>query len=573
MVRRLLWALVAAALATGCTGVPSSGPARVVRRVPQEDAGPPEPRVIRRLPPNPPADARPDEIVRNFVIAQDDPLDDYAVARRYLAPTADWDADGRAIVYASREVRAPRETGTRATVVVRLRPVGDISVDGEFRPRAAPVDVTFRLRRVQNTGWRLVDPPAGLLLTRDGVAASFSRTTLYWPDQPRRLVPHPVFLRASDQPVTAIVRALLGGPRGWLAPAVRTAIPPGTELLGSPEIVDGVVTLRLSREVRGAEQETLGTLVAQVVWSLTERPEVRAVRVLAEDAPLNVPGRPGLRDHERDDWLDYAPVPPTADRRLFFVRAGAAVAYDEQGRPSRVARTEPLESFAVNRAGTRLAAVTRGDGQQSLLLVDLTGAKPARTVLTADSITVPTWEPGGDVVWAVQSTGPAQQIAAITFDDPLVDFVRVPPRVPQPITALRLSPDGARAVLVGGPPDEATLWVARVERPASGGRVLGEPRRLAPAVRGVTAVAFDGASHLLFAAGRSPSLYRTEIDGFTLDELPTAGLPPGAVAALAVSAGTPADRVAGSGGRLWRRSPGGVWAALSGGGRAPVFAG
>ncbi|HVF04560.1 MAG TPA: LpqB family beta-propeller domain-containing protein [Frankiaceae bacterium] len=575
MASRLLGVLVALAVATGCTGVPSQSGAQVVRRVPAEDPGAPEPRVSRRLPP-PPPDARPDEIVRSYLIAQNDPGDDYAVARRYLAPQAEWVTEGRAVVYASRSLRPPRVSGDRASVAVRLAPVGAISPSGEFRSVSAPVDVTFRLRLVSGVGWRLVDPPAGLLVGREEVGTSFHRVTLYWPDQARRLAPDVVFLRANEQPVTAIVRALLAGPRGWLAPAVRTAIPKGTELLGPPDINERVVTLNFSREIRFVPQETLGTLVAQVVWTLTEQPDVEAVRLLSEGVPLPLPAPPGVRPYRRADWEAFAPVPPTADRRLFFVMNGAPYAVDDDGRRSRVADTPPLESYAVNRAGTTLAGVTRAaDGRQALVFVDLTGAEPPRFAHSADRMSAPTWEPGGDVVWVVQSTGPAQQVVAVPAARGVYTVVRAPTSLPGPLTSLRLSPDGARAAIVTGSGRAASVWLARVERPASGGRLLGEPRRVVPGVRGATAVAFDGPGALLFAtlAGRRPALYRAGVDGYGVEPVRDAGLPAGPITALAVSAGASLDRVALSGGRLWRRTPGADWAALSWKAGAPAFAG
>lgn len=564
-------------VATGCSGIPSGGPARVVRRVPAKDAEALEPRVSRVIP-KPAADAGPEDIVFGYLGAQAVPTDDFAAARSRLAPGVEWRPDARAVVYASRDTRVPVISGAgrdRATVAVTFASTGTVSAAGEYRPRSASVPVTFRLRLVPDIGWRLTEAPPGLLVSAADVSAALQRATLYWPDQARRLIPAPVFLPASDRPVAAIVSALLAGPRGWIAPAVRSEIPEGTELLDPAEIVDGVVTLNFSREIRGASQESLRTLVAQVVWTLTERPEVRAVRLLVEDSPLAVPGRADVREHHRADWADHAPVPPTADRRLFFVRNAAAYALDEAGRLSRVVRTPPLSSLAVNRAGTALAAVTRpSGGRQSLLLVDLAGKAAPRTVTTASRITPPTWEPGGDVVWAVGATGSDQRIVAARVAGG-VSTVAAPASLPSPVSALRLSPNGARAAVVAGSGRSASLLLLRVERGESGGRALASPLRVLPSARGVTAVAFDGAAQLLVASytGGRPALYRLDLDGFGLVVQREAGLPGRPVTALTVSTGEPADRVASSDDRLWRRTPGADWAAVQGRGRAATFAG
>jgi hypothetical protein len=577
-------ACVAVVALAACSGVPSGGPVRVVRRVHAEGEEPVEPGggVRRVVPLNPRAGATPDDIVRDYLIAETNPENAYAIARRYLVPSARWDPGARAVVFTgARRHAAPDVDDDRATVRVTVDPVGTISAGGEYRPRTAPLTLTFRLRDVPGSGWRLSEVPPGLLLSVRDVSTSFERSTVYWTDQARRLVPDLVFLRKTDQPIADLVRALLFGPRGWLAPAVRSAIPRGTELLNDPPpLVDGVVRLNFSREIRNAPRESLSALVAQVVWTLTEREEVQAVQLLAEEEPIAVPGRPGLREHRRADWADFAPVPPTVDRRLFFVRDGAANAIDDAGRlDESVARTPPLVSLAVNRDGTWLAGVARRPGgRQSLILVDLTGREATRTVVTADRITAPTWEPGGKLAWAVQTIGEGQQIVTAPVGGGAAGVVPVPASLPSPVTSLRLSPDGARVAVVAGAGRAPSLWLARVERPASGGRVLGDPRRVVP-LRGVTAVAFDGARQLLFATydGKRPALHRVDLDGYALEAPIAAGLPARAVSALTVSAGVPegvpADRVVSSGGRLYRRTPGAEWAPLRAGGGAAAFSG
>ncbi|HWL38022.1 MAG TPA: LpqB family beta-propeller domain-containing protein [Frankiaceae bacterium] len=578
-------AAVAVVALAACSGIPSGGPARVVRRVHAEGEEPVEPGggVRRLVPQNPRAGSSASDIVRDYLTAETNPDNDYAIARRYLVPAARWDAGARTVVYTGARRHAAADiNGDRATVRVTVDAVGTISPAGEYRPRTTPVTLTFRLRDVPGSGWRLSDVPTGLLLSVRDVATSFARSTLYWTDQARRLVPDLVFLRRVDQPAADLVRALLLGPRGWLAPAVRSAIPRGTKLLDASAAGDGVVRLNFSREIRNAPQESLSALVAQVVWTLTEREDVQAVQLLAEEEPLAVPGRPGLRDHRRSDWTDFAPVPPTADRRLFFVRQGVANAFDDAGRLyESVASTPALTSLAVNRGGTWLAGVTRASAgaRQSLILVDLTGREATRTAVSADSITAPTWEPGGTLVWAVQTTGEGQQIVTAPVGGGPLGVVPVPASLPLPVTSLRLSPDGARVAIVAGAGKNASLWVARVERPASGGRVLGDPRQVVPSVRGVTAAAFDGARQLLFATydGKRPALHRVDLDGFALETPIASGLPARPVTALTVSAGVPegvpADRVVSSGGRLYRRTPGAEWAPLRAGGGAAAFSG
>lgn len=587
---RLLAAAGAVLLLASCAGVPAGGGTKVVRHVSADGPDLPEPRVFR-IPALAPKDAAsPDDIVRGFLVAHGDPRNDHAIARKYLAPQVTWNDDA-GVTVASTRVGTPVVTGDTATVPTTVDRVGTISRQGEFRP-AAPTraKVTFRLRRVPGIGWRLAQAPPGLVVGRDELGNTFDRVTLYFPNQARRLVPAPVFLPASDQPVGSAVHALLDGPRGWIAPAVRSAIPDNTELLGAPTVIDRVATVNFSREIRLAPQETLGALVAQVVWTLTEPAlQVDAVHVQVEGSPLVVPGHAGLRDHRRTDWAEYAPVPDTDEGRLFFVRDGGTYARDDSGRVVRLPVTQSFVSVAVDRSGSRLAGVTVPvRGRQSLVLVDLDGGAPPRTAFSSEHITAPTWEPGGDVVWVAHSSGGTQQVVAVpagsgsgsgpsgpSGPSAAGPVVAVSGALPGPVTALRLSPDGSRVALVAGLGSSAGLWLARVERPVAGGRVLADPRLVAPSVGGVTAASFDGAGQVLLAAftGRRPALYRADLDGYDLTRQRDDRLPAAPVSALAVSAVTPAERVASVAGLLWLRSPGSDWKALPGRGAAGAYAG
>lgn len=564
---------------TACAGVPSSSPVRTVRRVPAEAPDVPEGRSFRRrLPPNPPAGASPVAIVNGFLLAQLSYDADHAIARKYLAPGVTWNAAAPVTVYAtSPRFGTPAVRGGSATVTAAFDVLGTISAEGDFRPPVRPVGpTTFRLRRVAGE-WRLATAPVGVLLSREELGDVFQRVTLYFPNAARRLVPYPAFLRTSDQPAASVVRALLAGPRGWIAPAVRSAIPDGTELLDPPTVVDGVVTLNFSREIRRAPQETLGALVAQLVWTLTEPTlAVDAVRIQAEGDVLAVPGRGELREHRRSDWVEYDPLAPPGDARLFFVRDGVPYGVDGTGLATRVAAVGGVESFAVNRSGSHLAAVVADGTRRALVIAETSGATPPRRVLVADRLTAPTWEAGADAVWTAATNGDVTQVVAV----PVAGAVAaVEASLPAgTVEALRLSPDGSRAALLVARPGrtDAGLWMLRVQRPPTGGRVVTDGRPVAPRVSAITAVTFDGAAQLVVAGvhGGVRTLVRLEVDGFSLGSLRIQGLPPGGtVTALASWTSTPPDRVAVVGGRMWRRSPGVDWTPLPGTGTGVTFAG
>ena len=121
-------------------------------------------------------------------------------------------------------------------------------------------------------------------------------------------VPRPLPLAGSH--AEALLSALLEGPvhRAGLG----SAIPIDTRLIDL-ELESGVATVDLSSEFeRGAEGTLLALRVAQVVYTLTEVPEVLAVVFFVEGnhAPvLTGDGRLLERPVTRRDYSDLAPPP------------------------------------------------------------------------------------------------------------------------------------------------------------------------------------------------------------------------------------------------------------------------
>jgi hypothetical protein len=115
----------------------------------------------------------------------------------------------------------------------------------------------------------------------------------------------------TDETATASLEALLDGPTADEAasvPALSTAIPEGTELLGVT--VDGsVATVDLSAELgAGGDSATTAMAVAQIVFTVTRLDGVTEVVVEQEGEPVAVPTSQGElvdRPVTRDDYIDY----------------------------------------------------------------------------------------------------------------------------------------------------------------------------------------------------------------------------------------------------------------------------
>lgn len=89
-----------------------------------------------------------------------------------------------------------------------------------------------------------------------------------------------------------------------------TAVPPGTEVRGVL-VQDGVLSIDLTEPfglVRGPEQLLA---VAQVVWTVTEFPDVRRVLLRVEGEPLDLPVDDGPVSDRPVDREDYRSIGPS----------------------------------------------------------------------------------------------------------------------------------------------------------------------------------------------------------------------------------------------------------------------
>ncbi len=562
-----------------CDGFPRDGEVRTVRDVgaPEDraelDRGPRNgPPVFRRFPP-PPPQASPEQVVRGFFDAHADLEPNQHVARQYLAPGAAWDARAKVTVFTGERTFTivPVDAG-RQSATLTVTPTAIVSRTGEFRPVApAQIVLRFALRLVDGE-WRLVDVPPGLLLSESGLAGAYRRTVRYFPGPERkRLVPDVVFLpRGSTSAVTSAAQSVVNGPSPWLAPAVHTAVPDDTHVIGAVPVLDGTATVTLSAEAQAVESDARSALVAQIVWTLTEPGlGVSNVRLRVNGRPMVLPdGRTG-QVQSRSDWAGYNPDPSSDSTRLYFLRDGRLQTLEDD-QTSEV-RREPgqLRDIAVSRSAALLAAVRRNaDGTESLLVGALSGTLP--TLLYGARILSPSWDSDGDRVWALQDApGRPSRRVLVAVPATQGSGVARPVSVELPagttIEAVRLSPEGARAAVLVRRGALRQAWIGRVER-LGAATALTSLQPLRPGSRDVASVVWETASRLLVADENG--IARVDVDGFDPVEVPADGLPARLV--QRVSGGPAADVVAEIDGRLWRRASG--WRAI-GAGTAASYAG
>lgn len=103
--------------------------------------------------------------------------------------------------------------------------------------------------------------------------------------------------RDIDQNVNsyrAILDVLFKGPTGEEAErGLKSSIPLGLSVIGDPKFEQGTVLVDLTPELTGSFGDDLVDALAQIVWTLCERPGTRQVRILVEGRQLSWPRADG----------------------------------------------------------------------------------------------------------------------------------------------------------------------------------------------------------------------------------------------------------------------------------------
>ena len=351
-------ALLALPLLAACASIPTSGPIQQGVEVGVETTD----QVIRVIARPPQPDMTPTQIVSGFLQASASFEDDHAVAREYLTPEAAvmWDPSRSVGVYDGVPTIVP-DGVTSVDMTATL--VGSIDNEGRYEV-ALPGSLTedsFRMEFVEGN-WRIATPPQGLLLSRSDVDRAFRAYEVYFLDPTfTTLVPDPRYFPVDGPTAaTALTRALLRGPTEWLAPAVRTGFPDGTELaVNAVPVVDGVARVDLDPQVRLADEDTRRAFSAQLTWTLRQVSGVRFLDLNAGGQVLDVADTPNPQPV--DSWPAFDPnAMPGGDVPLGIL--GGRVIDLDRTPPLPVAGaaglgSPPLDGLAVSISGQRIAAL------------------------------------------------------------------------------------------------------------------------------------------------------------------------------------------------------------------------
>ena len=505
------------ALLTGCSSLPTSGPVRAGRdlRADSDDVG------VRVIGQPPVPGSRAQDIVRGFLQAGADFVNDHAVARLYLAPAARerWKPSTGTAVYDRSEAPFSVEPTDDGNVELTATEVASIDGQGHYRRTPGGTRLTRSFPMTQVDGeWRIASLDNGLVLTQSDVQETFRQLNLYFLAPSRRvLVPDTVFLPAVPGLSTALVARLLGGPTEDLAAATTTAFRRGSSLaVSSVPVRDGIAQVNLDASVLQADGAARALMSAQLVWTLKQLPEFQGLQLLVEGDDLSVPGQGQVQS--RDEWGSFDPGGLAEVVDGFAVRGGR-LGRIATGRftpvPGPAGSGHPaLRRPAVSLDGAQAAGVI--DDGRALVTGRLAENEAFDERLRGSALSTPSWDATGNL-WVVDA--PVGRVWMIPEGprDPVA--VKVPRVAAGRVTGIRVGRDGARVAVIAGTGEQARLYVGSIVRGRGGSpsAAIEHLTEIFPELRSVRSVAWADATTLAVLGAQSGGQvapFLTDTDGY-----------------------------------------------------------
>ncbi|MFD5746046.1 LpqB family beta-propeller domain-containing protein [Streptomyces sp. NPDC127033] len=516
---------VLAVLLAGCASIPDSGDVEPVK------ASPPGESQVRVYAVPPREKAGPAEIVDGFLEAMtsDDP--DFAMARKYLTPTASrsWQPGaGTTVLRAAPDPAVPQEASGSESGGLTYPLYGDRIADVDSSHAYQPLEPTayngsIHLVR-QNIGgtkeWRIDGLPQGLVLGESDFQRNYrSVNKYYFASGENWLVADPVYIRqridptTRMDPVTQAVKVLLDGPTNWLKRVVDSPFPTGTALqkgTTSLEFDDrNALKVPLNEKAAKAGRTQCRKMAAQLLFTLRDLTATRVgqVELLADGSSLCVLSGDQAEEFAPDRTTGRPDNPYYVDDRgrLSLLQAGGGESVDRSQVIGPLGKGDlKLGWVGVARDEKHAAGVTK-DAQSLYVSSILADSEPGDPLLTSKGpddrhrLSAPSWDGRGDL-W-VADRDPAQP-RLLRFADGAGEpqTVTVDGLGGARIEGLRVSADGVRIALLLAKDGRTTLQIGRVERHGAGADPVvsvAELQSAAPQLETVTAVSWAGPSRLV----------------------------------------------------------------------------
>ncbi|PHX61440.1 MAG: hypothetical protein CK552_00530 [Actinobacteria bacterium] len=497
--RRFAIFLVAMMLLTGCGSLPASLTAQVPTTGPIQQGAQVnldrKDQFIRVIARSPRDGMTPIQIVQGFLDASASFDGDHSVAREYLTGSANsrWRPGLQVSVYDGAAVM----TSSGSSVTLTASKTGRIDEIGRYVVASPGQDLrgSFQLVR-DGTQWRIDGLPQGLLLSAPDVERAYRPFAVYFFNPSfSALVPDARMIPVlGPGQGTTLVRYLVDGPSGWLAPAVRTGFPDGVGLnIESVPIDGGVAHVDLKSSALLADDATREALSQQLIWTLGQLSDVTSVEITAGGQQLVVPGVSSPQPV--DAWPKVNPdfLPDNSSgyvaRSRSVVRLGANADRVVPGDAGSGAVS--LLTFAIDRLSTAVAGI---DADGTLWRGAIAQDAPLLALIRGEALSAPVFDANGNI-WVVNALtgltrvdriGRRTEVEVATLPAESLLLSAVPSR------------DGTRCALIVQQGVRTTLYVGVIVRSTVGAPMaIADPIRVENRLTEAISVSWSGANSLM----------------------------------------------------------------------------
>lgn len=501
--------LSVAVLVSSCASLPNSSEPQSLKRLDnpssQQDSGPISGR-------------EPDLLLRDFYANSANPLKQYAQARNYLTPDANnqWKPGPETVIIDRIGMSRNSTAGAdHVSYTVTGTIVGTLGEGGAYNPRNEDYHAVVTLER-RDGEWRIAELPNQAIIERTELRNRYIPRDLYFFDPTgNTLVPDRRWMFAgTNTQDTALISLLLAGPSPTLAPGVMDELPNSAAYTRTNNGVYELTGLSSLSEVARRR------LAAQLTWTL-------ALAEISEPFSFSIDGDLVRNDRNNpklsvNDFPEYNPSASGTSAGVLYALTNGKASSISDGNvvavPGFLGTNGGIESMDVaslNHTNVAASVVTtnaEGDKKSQLYMGPVDG--DSTKILTAATLTKPTFEANSQAVWTVMDGNKVMRVAQSSSSSSIsqteVDTSELGENHGD-ISVLRLSPTGVQAAFIV----DGRVYVATVARPTAGDRKLTNVRELVPAI-GDSAITLEwsvNSTLLVGTVSTDTPVWRAEVDG------------------------------------------------------------
>ena len=507
--KALVAVLSVAILVSSCASLPNSSEPQSLKRLDnpssQQDSGPISGR-------------EPDLLLRDFYANSANPLKQYAQARNYLTPDANnqWKPGPETVIIDRIGMSRNSTAGAdHVSYTVTGTIVGTLGEGGAYSPRNEDYHAVVTLER-RDGEWRIAELPNQAIIERTELRNRYIPRDLYFFDPTgNTLVPDRRWMFAgTNTQDTALISLLLAGPSPMLAPGVMDELPNSAAYTRTN---NGVYELTgLSNLSEAARRR----LAAQLTWTL-------ALAEISEPFSFSIDGDLVRNDRNNpklsvNDFPEYNPSASGTSAGVLYALTNGKASSISDGNvvavPGFLGTNGGIESMDVaslNHTNVAASVVTtnaEGDKKSQLYMGPVDG--DSTKILTAATLTKPTFEANSQAVWTVMDGNKVMRVAQSSSNSSISQIEVDTSELGEnhgDISVLRLSPTGVQAAFIV----DGRVYVATVARPTAGDRKLTNVRELIPAI-GDSAITLEwsvNSTLLVGTVSTDTPVWRAEVDG------------------------------------------------------------